>query len=250
MLSSTQSSVMNLLFLKSLVSVVFLLVVLLSLWSMLEILGKEKKSFGVHILRRVHSIAGIAFLILFLGLSLWCVLFLIPNRGELSFRALIHSLLAVAVGLVFSVKLAIVRRYRQLLQYVQGMGLSLFFLSALLFATSGGYFLLMYTFPLSSPHALDVRTTANESDNDLVRKGAQLFSENCVSCHESSSTEIKLGPGMKGVMKNPTLPSSNQPATPQNVMDRLINPYKMMPSFKDTLTQDQMTALIEYLKTL
>jgi mono/diheme cytochrome c family protein len=241
---------MRILFLKSLVSVVFLLVTLISLWSMLEILGKEKKCFGVLTLRHVHRIAGISFLMLFSGLSLVGILFIVPDSGELSFRAFIHFLLAVAVFLIFSVKLAIVRRYKQLFKYVQGMGLSLFFLSVLLFATSGGYYLMVYKLSLTSPPTLEVNVTANEIDGDLARKGARLFSDNCVYCHEILSTEIKLGPGMKGILKNPTLPSSNKPATPANIIDQLTNPYKMMPSFKDKLSQDQMKAIIEYLKTL
>ena len=55
---------------------------------------------------------------------------------------------------------------------------------------------------------------------------------------------------MKDILKNPTLPSSNKPATPENIIDQLTNPYKMMPSFKDKLSQDQMKAIIEYLKIL
>ncbi len=238
------------LFLKSLVSVIFLLVTFISLWSMLEILGKEKKYFEVHTLRHVHKIAGIAFLMLFSGLSLVGILFVVPNNGELSFRAFIHFLLAVAVFFIFSVKLAIVRRYKQLFKYVQGMGLSLFFISVLLFATSGGYYLMVYKLSFTSPPTLEVNVTANEIDGNLAQKGARLFSDNCVSCHEILSTEIKLGPGMKGILKNPTLPSSNKPATPANIIDQLTNPYKMMPSFKDKLSQDQMKAIIEYLKTL
>ncbi len=241
---------MGILFLKSLVSVVFLLVTFISLWSMLEILGKEKKCFGVHTLRHIHKIAGIAFLILFLGLSLVGVLFVVPNSGELSFRAFIHFLLAVAVFLIFSVKLAIVRRYKQLFKYVQGMGLSLFFLSVLLFATSGGYYLMVYELSLTSPPTLEVNVTANGIDGDLAQKGARLYSDNCLSCHEFLSAEIKLGPGMKGILKNPTLPSSNRPATPESIIDQLTNPYKMMHSFKDKLSKDQMKAIIEYLKTL
>jgi len=236
--------------LKSLVSAVFLLVALVSLWSMLEILGKEKKYFEVHTLRNIHKIAGISFLILFFGLSLVGVLFVVPNSGELSFRAFIHFLLAVAVFLIFSLKLAIVRRYKQLFKYVQGMGLSLFFLSVLLFSASGGYYLMVYKLSLASPPTLEVNVTANGIGGDLVQKGARLYSDNCVSCHEFLSTEIKLGPGMKGILKNPTLPSSNKPATPESIIDQLTNPYKMMPSFKDKLSQDQMNAIIEYLKTL
>lgn len=223
---------------------------LVSFWSMLEILGKEKKYFEVHTLRNIHKIAGIAFLILFFGLSLVGVLFVVPNSGELSFRAFIHFLLAVAVFLIFSLKLAIVRRYKQLFKYVQGMGLSLFFLSVLLFAASGGYYLMVYKLSLASPPTLEVNVTANGIDGDLVLKGSRLYSDNCVSCHEFLSTENKLGPGMKGILKNPTLPSSNKPATPESIIDQLTNPYKMMPSFKDKLSQDQMNAIIEYLKTL
>ncbi len=109
---------------------------------------------------------------------------------------------------------------------------------------------MVYQLSLASRPTLEVNVTANGIDGDLAQKGARLFSDNCVSCHEFLSTEIKLGPGMKGILKNPTLPSSNKPATPESIIDQLMNPYKMMPSFKGKLSQDQMKALIEYLKTL
>jgi len=229
---------------------VFLLVTLISLWSMFEILGRKEKWLEVTTLKRVHKLAGIAFAILFIGLSLACLCFIIPNSGELGFRGLLHFLLAVAVFSVFSVKFAIVRRYRQLLKYVQGMGLSLFFLSVLLFATSGGYYLMMYKLSSASSSPLEVNAPARETDINLVQKGAQIFSDNCIYCHEVESTEIKMGPGLKGILRNPTLPSSKKPATPENIIGQLTNPYKMMPSFKEKLSQDQLKALIEYLKTL
>ena len=109
---------------------------------------------------------------------------------------------------------------------------------------------MVYKLSLTSPPTLEVNVTTNGIDGDLARKGARLYSDNCLSCHGFLPTEIKSGPGMKGILKNPTLSSSNKPATPESIIDQLTKPYKMMPSFKDKLSQDQMKAIIEYLKTL
>ncbi len=36
-------------------------------------------------------------------------------------------------------------------------------------------------------------------------KGKDLFSQNCDVCHNSDSTETKVGPGLKGLFKKETL---------------------------------------------
>jgi mono/diheme cytochrome c family protein len=241
---------MKILFLKSLVSLLFFLTALLSLWSMLEIAGKEKKYIELSTLRRIHQLSGVLYIILFLGLSLVCLSFLIPSSGELAFRGLLHSLLAVEIFFVLLVKIAILRRYRNFFKYVQGMGFLLFFLSISLFALSGGYFLLVYGANPAASTLLKVTAPAGEVKSELVQKGARVFSEYCVYCHEFSSKETKVGPGLKGIFKKPTLPSSGRPATSENIIYQLNNPGKMMPSFKEKLSEDQIIELLEYLKTL
>ena len=81
--------------------------------------------------------------------------------------------------------------------------------------------------------------------------GARLFqSKGCVSCHFTDSQEARFGPGLKGLFDRGNLPESGRPATAENVRTQLIDPYEKMPSFADKLTEEQIDAIIAYLKTL
>ncbi len=82
-------------------------------------------------------------------------------------------------------------------------------------------------------------------------QGAKLFqSKGCVGCHFTDSQEAKFGPGLKGLFERENLPESGRPATAENVRSQFIDPYQEMPSFEEKLTEEQIDALIAYLKTL
>ena len=81
--------------------------------------------------------------------------------------------------------------------------------------------------------------------------GAKLLqSKGCVGCHFTGSQKTKFGPGLKGLFDRENLPESGRPATAENVRSQLIDPYQKMPSFEDKLTEEQIDAIIDYLKTL
>ncbi len=88
-----------------------------------------------------------------------------------------------------------------------------------------------------------------QSQSQLITRGSSLFKEHCSSCHLADSTESKIGVGLKGVMKQKTLPISNEPATEDNIRKLLKIPPEGMPSFIDW-KEDDVNALIAYLKTL
>ncbi|MEW6418126.1 MAG: cytochrome c [Nitrospirota bacterium] len=58
-----------------------------------------------------------------------------------------------------------------------------------------------------------------------------------------------MGPGHKGILKNPLLPVSKKPATPENIVHQLKKPYKDMPSFS-YLSDTEVQNIIAYLNTL
>lgn len=87
------------------------------------------------------------------------------------------------------------------------------------------------------------------SEHELLDNGRALFTQYCSSCHLSDSTERKVGVGLKGIMKHPTLPISGQPATEKNIRKLLQMGFQDMPPFPD-LKQEEVEALIAYLKTL
>jgi cytochrome c len=81
-------------------------------------------------------------------------------------------------------------------------------------------------------------------------KGKDTFSSNCEVCHNTDSTETKVGPGLKGVFKKASL-NNKKKVTDANVME-LINKGSPlgMPSFEDQLSDQERADVMAYLKTL
>jgi cytochrome c2 len=88
-----------------------------------------------------------------------------------------------------------------------------------------------------------------------AKAGKKLFDQNCTLCHFADQTTKKIGPGLKGVMKNKELPYSHRPATVANVREQIEkgNPQGKpmpMPPFAGKLSATEINNLIAYLKTL
>jgi uncharacterized membrane protein len=93
------------------------------------------------------------------------------------------------------------------------------------------------------------KTGAKTESKDLTAEGAALFKQNCSGCHFTDNTEIKLGPGLKGVFAQEKFPISGQPVSDDGFRQLLKAPYSKMPPFGH-LADEQVEALLDYLKTL
>ncbi|MGD2185496.1 MAG: cytochrome c [Desulfobacterales bacterium] len=82
-----------------------------------------------------------------------------------------------------------------------------------------------------------------------ARSGADLFAANCSLCHFSDRKDTKVGPGLKGVFKNPKLPKSGRPTSEENVRETIVNGREKMPPFKH-LKDQEIDALVDFLKSL
>ena len=71
----------------------------------------------------------------------------------------------------------------------------------------------------------------------------------CASCHFTDKMDARFGPGLLNLLKNETLPSSNRPATVENVRRQIVQPYRSMPAFAG-FSENEMADLLAYLKTL
>ncbi len=85
--------------------------------------------------------------------------------------------------------------------------------------------------------------------------GKALFDKNCKMCHNADKADAKVGPGLKNLFKNQELPSTHRPATEANVRQQIAqgNPHAKpmgMPGFANKLSDQEMQALLDYLKTL
>src|ERR1700730_2396905 len=79
--------------------------------------------------------------------------------------------------------------------------------------------------------AAPLRMTAADGD---AKKGATVF-ENCAGCHNSDSTETKVGPGLKGLFKREKL-VNGKPVNPDNVKALITDGNGGMPSFGDSIS--------------
>jgi mono/diheme cytochrome c family protein len=80
--------------------------------------------------------------------------------------------------------------------------------------------------------------------------GQALFEQDCAQCHSATTNTAKVGPGLKGLFKNKTLPGTGRPVTEANVASQIKKGGGGMPAFGDKYDAAQVTALVGYLKTL
>jgi len=80
-------------------------------------------------------------------------------------------------------------------------------------------------------------------------KGKEVFDQ-CSVCHNSDSTERKMGPGLKGLFKKGKLESNGKPVSDANVVEKINDGGNGMPAYKDQLNDDDRANLIAFLKTL
>jgi cytochrome c len=79
-------------------------------------------------------------------------------------------------------------------------------------------------------------------------KGKEVFDQ-CSVCHNSDSTEQKIGPGLKGLFKRDKL-ASGKPVNEANVRAQINDGGNGMPAYKDILSDQEKDDVIAYLKTL
>lgn len=242
-------------FAKTILATLLLVVGFLATLTMLRLLGGGEKVRDPRRGRVVHKAFGIIFFLLLLVLVFTGMRYVAWGRGEPSPRAIFHVVLATALFTVFVLKLLIVRFYRGLLGVVSTLGMIVFILTVLTFSTSAGYYLARmgdmqhWNLGASMEDALVPEETAQQMAGKVIERGAEVFEKYCAFCHDSGSTETKLGPGLMGVLKAEALPESGRPATAENILSTLENPIGTMPAFTQ-LTEEELHALIAFLETI
>jgi mono/diheme cytochrome c family protein len=229
------------------------------MFTMFEIFGRSEKRFNIEKLKKLHRANGIFYLLLFIFIAYFCIDFMIKTRVEPSPRALFHSVFALTVLILLFLKISIVRIYRQFYGKVQTIGLLIALISFGMVGTSGGYFLLVTRLgtDIPAPKVGDQKKDVPQegikvvvkTDPKSIAEGKALYESKCIFCHDPYSTRKKFGPGHQGIMKTPSLPASGNPATPENILNQLRNPYQNMPSFSELSDKDALN-IIAFLNTL
>ncbi|MEW6571313.1 MAG: cytochrome c, partial [Nitrospirota bacterium] len=185
-------------------------------------------------------------------IAYFCLDFILKTKAEPSPRATFHGVFALSVIVLLFLKVSFIRIYKQFYGYVKTIGILIALLTFGMIGTSAGYYLLITKFGtevlLKKEIPEEVKIIV-KTDPESIKKGKELYESKCSFCHDPKSTETTVGPGHKGIMKNPLLPVSKKPATPENIADQIRNPYKDMPSFS-YLPDEDVVNIIAYLNTL
>ena len=80
-------------------------------------------------------------------------------------------------------------------------------------------------------------------------KGKEVF-EQCSVCHNADSTEVKMGPGLKGLFKGGRKLTDGKAVSDATVGAKIDAGGNGMPAYKDMLSDQEKDDLIAYLKTL
>jgi mono/diheme cytochrome c family protein len=250
---------MHIFYLKSLLSLLVLLSAFIAAFTMFEIFGRAEKKFNIETLKKIHRANGFFFLLLFFVIAYFCLDFLVKTRTELSARAAFHGVFALIVIVIVIVKILFVTVYRQFYAKLQTAGFILLFMTMGMIGTSGGYYLLVTKLGMEMPvpKAAEERKggvqgkagSVVRTDPANIAKGRELYESKCYACHDPNGYEKVVGPGHKRILKNPSLPASGKPATPENVVNQLHSPYRDMPSFS-YLSDEEIQDILAFLNTL
>jgi cytochrome c len=91
------------------------------------------------------------------------------------------------------------------------------------------------------------RMMADDKAGDPA-KGKEVF-EQCAVCHNTDTDEKKIGPSLKGLFKRAKL-KNGKPVNDANVLQVVNAGGGGMPSYSDTLSDEEKTNVLAYLKTL
>ncbi len=224
----------------------------IQIFTMFEIFGRTDKKYDIEKLKKIHRLNGKLYFLLYIIIAYFCLDFILKTKTEPSPRATFHGAFALAVIVLLFLKVSFIRIYRQLYGQVKTIGILIALLTFGMIGTSTGYYLLITKFGTEVLLKKEIPKEAKiivKTDPESIKKGKELYESKCSFCHEPKSTETTVGPGHKRIMKNPILPVSKKPATPDNIIHQIRNPYRDMPSFS-YLADDDLRNIIAFLNTL
>ncbi|MBA4371528.1 MAG: hypothetical protein C0402_01560 [Thermodesulfovibrio sp.] len=88
-----------------------------------------------------------------------------------------------------------------------------------------------------------------KTDSDSITAGRTLFMQKCSNCHYIDRPDFFVGPSLRGILKNPLLPVSRKPATPENIVRQMRHPFTSMPSFV-FFSDEDLTNVLAFLNSL
>lgn len=184
--------------LKSLLSLILLLLTFIQMFTMFEIFGRAEKKYNIEKFKKFHRFNGRIFSILYLIIAYLCLDFIFKTKAELSPRAAFHAVFALAVIVLFGLKVFFVRIYRQFYSQVKLIGILIALLIFGMIGTSAGYYLLITKFgtDILLRNAIEEKKEIPEAaiiivkkDPKNIKKGKELYESKCSFCHDPDSDE-------------------------------------------------------------
>lgn len=256
----------SILFIKSLLAVCMVFMAGIAMFTMFEMFGRSEKRFDAGKLKKIHKINGIIYFLVFCFITYYCLNFIISSKAELSARGTFHSIFSITIIVLFIIKIVFLKFYRKFYENVKTLGILIAIITFGMAGTSAGYYLLVTklgsdpTFDMIMQYKKKGRTesavqtdivseTLIKTDAESIGRGKTLFETKCSFCHDAYSTGTVVGPGLKGLFKNETLPVSGRPATAENVSRQIREPFSRMPSFS-YFSDKEISDIITFLNTL
>jgi mono/diheme cytochrome c family protein len=116
-------------------------------------------------------------------------------------------------------------------------------------ATMGAGLVLAQSIEKKSAPKTDAKKEEPRTAKGNALKGRTLFEDQCAICHFPASSEKKIGPGLKAIFRNGKF-SNGKKVDDASMRAWIENGGVDMPSFRDSLTAQQIVDLIAYLRTL
>ncbi|MDP9267869.1 MAG: cytochrome c [Acidobacteriota bacterium] len=106
--------------------------------------------------------------------------------------------------------------------------------------------------PLGCNRAPSARAQMSDAELGLTAtqaSGRRLYHQHCLVCHEAYSPSDRNGPSLAGLYRKKFM-VSGQPVDDERVRDLIVLGRSKMPAFGGQLSDDQLAALLAYMKTL
>jgi cytochrome c2 len=223
---------------------------------MFEVLGRKDREHNTKKAMMIHRWSGRIYFIIFFIIMYHCLEYILLSRSELTARSTLHGTAAMLIVVLMGLKLLFMKRYREFYPSIKYLGISMVVLTFVMTGASGGYYMVVSKFGTDKSYDKITQykqTSGTELsakiDKASIESGKNLFTAKCIFCHDPVSSNGKVGPGLKGILKRDLLPISGKPATPDNIIKQLRKPINRMPAF-DYLSDKEVDDLIAYLNTL
>ncbi len=161
----------------SILGLLFLAVAIAAARVMLYLKGRTKDKIHGNSLVWTHRILGYSFVGIYLFMILNMIIRVSHYQEELSARAILHVVFALAILPLLAVKISVARWYVSLTKHLFSLGITLVLLVFILNAISAGHFFLYRDFVREVAISSMDRATMNQ---DI---GRQLVVKKCAKCH-------------------------------------------------------------------